>query len=220
MRDLKLSVVIPTLNEESHLENSLRSLLREFDGEVVVADGGSRDGTVSIASRYPVSVLTTEPGVANQCQAAAEITEGDVLLFTAADCELETGWFRELQTVLQSPEVVGGGFTLRFSRQSLPLDIVAWGGNFRSRYLKMALPDQGLFLRRSALEEVGGFDGQSRIPFALMSHQLKRMGEFRILRHASISSPRKYDEHGVLRTAFHHGMTYLKFRYQELPHHW
>lgn len=209
---MKLSAIVPTWNEAAHIERCLATLRQEQSGEILVADGGSTDGTTEKAARMGAKVIASEKGLARQLNAAAAKAEGDVLWFVAADSRPEPGWFARIEGALASPYVVGGGFRLRLDDPFWGLRLIAWGGNFRARYLATTLPDQGLFVRRRAFEEVGGFDAASLIPYMTFCERLRERGEFRLLDHSMVSSARKWREGGVLRTTFRHWRIYREFR--------
>lgn len=207
-----LSVIVPTLNEEKNIPACLRSLRDDLGGEVIVVDGDSADATVAVALEANGRVWHGPRGLAQQCNFAAARARGDVLFFLSADCVAPTGYERAIAQVMQSPYAAGGTFQLDLDDPGLIYRAITFGGNFRSRYLRIGLGDQGLFVRKSVFTKVGGMRENSRIPFLQLCTDLKREGEFRILNAAVKSSSRKWREHGVLRTVLHHNLTYLKFR--------
>jgi hypothetical protein len=120
-----------------------------------------------------------------------------------------------VERAFASPYIVGGGFHLAIDSKGVAFGIISWGGNFRARYLKIALPDQGLFTRRAAFETVGGMDPESLIPFARLAFDLAKHGEWRILPGVVHTSPRKWLERGLMATTLTHMGTYLRFKYLE-----
>lgn len=217
---MKLTVIVPARNEAAQIEACLKSLRREHAGELIVADGGSTDGTPALAEALGATVLRCEPGLAGQINRAVDAASGDVVFLVAADSRPEPGWMAAIESALVSPYVLGGGFRLQLDDNHWGLRLITWGGNFRSRYLGITLPDQGLFVRRDAFRDVGGMATGSLIPYVLLCHRLKEGGEFRVLSHAMVSSARKWRDYGMLRTTGHHVWTYLKFKFRELPPHW
>jgi glycosyltransferase involved in cell wall biosynthesis len=207
---LKISVVIPTYNERDQIEDCLRAL--DFAGEVVVVDGGSTDGT---RERVPTALVSPR-GLATQCNHGVAAATGDVIFFVSADSRAPGGWRDAIEKTLRSPYVVAGGFTLALADSARAFRVIEWGGNFRSRYLKIALPDQGLFVKRTAFEAVGGMREDSMIPYARLCFDLHREGEFVLLPHRMRSSARKWRERGIFGTSFSHVRTYLRFKRREL----
>jgi rSAM/selenodomain-associated transferase 2 len=211
-----LSVIVPALNEAAQIERCLSWLRREHDGEILVVDGGSTDDTVARARLTNVKVIDSERGLARQLNAAARAATGEILFFVAADSRPQPGWRRKILEALESPYVVGGGLRLKLDDSGWGLKVIAWGGNFRSRYLGITLPDQGLFVRREAFEKAGGLSQESMIPYVPLCHRLKALGEFRLLSHDMVSSARKWREGGLIRTSARHVWIYLRFKSREL----
>lgn len=113
-----ISVIIPALNEESCIERTLCTVAAApGDKEIIVADGGSSDSTVAIASRFG-RVVRSERGRAAQMNAGAREARGDVLLFLHADCLFPRSGFASLQNALADPRVIGGNFDLIFHSES------------------------------------------------------------------------------------------------------
>ncbi len=192
-------------------------LRQSFGGEIVVVDGGSTDGTPKIAAGLGVKVLSAPRGIAIQCNAGAIDSGGSVLFFQAADCRLHRGWYEKMMDVLESPYVVGGGFSLIIDDPNPLFRWFEFWGNFRSRYFGIALPDQGLFVRRQAFEDCGGMRENSLIPHAQLSLALKTKGEFVILGHPMTSSARKWKETGMWSTSVQHFRIFRQFCAREIP---
>ena len=121
---MKLSVVIPTWNEAENLAATLEALPER--AEVVVADGGSVDGTVEIARRSGARVLACEQGRARQMNRGAHETKGDVLLFLHADAVLGSGATEAMEGALADPGVLGGFFHLHIQSPGAALRLVAF----------------------------------------------------------------------------------------------
>lgn len=214
---MKVSVIVPALNEESNIAAAIESA-RDAD-EILVVDGGSEDETLAIAREKGARVVASPRGLARQCNLGASAASGAVLLFFAADSRLALGWRPALEEALSNPYLVWGGFRLELDDPSPLFRLYSWGGNFRARYVRLALPDQGLFVRRAEFERAGGFPEDSLIPFARLCFDLRPLGEYRLLAERTLSSARKWHEHGRVRTTLRHVMAYLRFR-KEIPHHW
>ena len=155
---MKLTVIVPTLNEAAHLQAALSSLPRE--AEVVVTDGGSVDETISIATRSGARVVTGSRGRALQMNRGAGAARGDTLLFLHADCTLGPDAFNQIQTVLDNnnlnndaDHVVGGSFRMLIDDASWSLRWIAATSNARARYLQTPYGDQAIFVRRGAFED-------------------------------------------------------------------
>ena len=210
---MTLTVVIPTRNEALQIRDCLLWLRESFSGEILVVDGESEDGTPSLVS--DCGLLQTSPGLARQCNQGAEAARGEWLFFCSADSRPIGPWLEILRQAMHSPYVVGGGFTLSLEEDSWIYRLITFGGNFRSRQEGIALGDQGLFVRRRDYLAVGGMREDSAIPFARLSFDLRKRGEFILLRETMQSSVRAYKEKGKFATLFNHVRAYSRFRRQE-----
>lgn len=210
---MTLSLIVPALDEAEQIEACLAWLKREHDGEILVADGGSRDGTPDFAARAGARVIAPGRGLAKQVNAAVAQAKGEEIFVVAADGRPAEGWKLAVEDALADPSVLGGGLRLHLEGATWGLKIIEWGGNVRAHYLGVTLPDQGLFVRRRAFLDCGGLPEDSLIPYIPFSHRLSERGGFRLLSHEMGSSIRKWRRHGVLRTTLGHWRTYLRFKY-------
>ncbi len=206
-----VSLIVPTLHESDRIETTLRRLRRDFPGcELLVVDGGSRDGTPDLARPW-AQVITSPPGRGRQLNAGARQTAGDVLWFLHADTVVHPAALTELRSALTDPHVVGGGLTLRFDKRTPGLSYVAWTSNVRARRLSWIFGDQAMFVRRRVFDEVGGFPEIPLMEDLEMSRRLSRTGRLVVLPATSTASARRFEQHGTLRmTAF---MQWLKLLY-------
>lgn len=184
--------------------------------ERILVDGGSWDGTPQLAANVVGRVWHGPRGLAAQCNYGAQKTNADYLLFVAADSRLPLGWEKEIELILCDTQVAVGGFTLAIRDSHWAFRWIEAGGNFRARLEEIALPDQGLFVRRADFLAIGGMDVESAIPFAQLCRVLrKKKGEFRLSRLRTETSSRKWRTHGLVKTVWHHFITYLTFRFFE-----
>jgi rSAM/selenodomain-associated transferase 2 len=195
---MKLSVVIPTWNEAGNLATTLDALPKR--AEVVVADGGSVDGTVEIARRSGARVLACEQGRARQMNRGARETQGDTLLFLHADAVLGAGATEAIEGALADPAVVGGFFRLRIRSARTALRLAAFGSNLRARGLGLPYGDQGIFLRRSIYEELGGFPDVPFLEDLALIRMLRRKGRLAPLEVTLSTGDRHWRELGVVGT--------------------
>lgn len=208
----RVSILVPVLDEAARIASCLRSLARDFPGcELIVADGGSTDGAAQLARPW-ARVVHATGGRGPQLNAAARVASGDVLWVHHVDTTVDPAAWEQLCEVLDHrPSVVGGGLTLRFDRRSPGLDYLAWTSNIRTRWLGWAFGDQAMFVRRTALEAVGGFPDLPIMEDLELCRRLRRVGELVLLPATSTASTRRFDEHGAWpMVAF---MQYLKLRH-------
>ena len=197
---MRLSIVIPTLNEAPRIEASVRCAfgLRPFD--VVVADGQSEDGTGDIARSFGATVVTCQRGRGHQLNAGARIATGDVLLFLHADCWLEPDATRQIEAALSDSQIVGGAFRQRIDHDRKIFRWLEWGNAARVLWRKLPYGDQGIFFRRETFEALGGFLEVSLMEDVLLMQKLRRRGgRLALLPGPLHVDPRRWLAHGVVR---------------------
>ena len=202
---MRLSIIMPVLNEATRIEAALAALqpLRRRGHEVIVVDGGSTDGTKERAPGHADSVISAPRGRASQMNAGARAASGDVLLFLHADTELPTSADRAIEAVLDGPAAPGtewGRFDVRIDGSSVLLPLVAWMMNLRSRLTGIATGDQAMFVRSEAFRRVAGFQPLELMEDVDLSARLKRISPPLCLRQVVVTSGRRWDKHGVLRS--------------------
>jgi rSAM/selenodomain-associated transferase 2 len=194
-----LAVVIPTLNEEKFLGNLLADLAaRAEDCTVTVADGGSTDRTREIAASFSgVRWVAAPRGRGAQMNAGARASQGKLLLFLHADTRLPAGALAKIREALADPAVAAGSFCLSFDRDDPWLR--AYARCSRINHPLFTYGDQGLFLRRVAFEEVGGFPELPLMEDVEIQRRLRRRGRFVKLPDPVVTSARRFVRHGVVR---------------------
>ncbi len=197
-----ISVIIPTLNEAKVLPGTLRELEDVPCVEVIVADGGSTDGTPAIARAHRATVISCPPGKAGQMNRGAEIAKGKVLLFLHADTILPEGFVRMIQRALSKGGVAGGAFELSIDSPSRWLRVIERLASFRSRCLQTPYGDQGIFVRAEVFREMGGFKELPIMEDFEFVRQLSRRGRLAILPASVTTSARRWRARGILRTTF------------------
>ena len=197
-----LSIIVPALREAENLARLLPALRAEAPGaEIIVADGGSDDGSREAAARVPgVLVLAGARGRARQMNAGARAARGDVLLFLHADTVLPPGFERAIARALADPGVVGGRFDVRLDNPGWPYRMIGGLMNWRSRLSGISTGDQALFVRREVFEALGGFPDIPLMEDVEITRRLKRRGRQAALRDQVTTSARKWEREGVART--------------------
>jgi hypothetical protein len=126
------------------------------------------------------------------------------LVFLHADTRLAPGYASCIREALRDPDVVGGAFQFRFDHRSAALRLVEWGARLRVALFTLPYGDQGLFIRRSVLEQIGGVPQAPIMEDLDLVSAMRRRGKLVILTPAATTSARRYVGSGVWRTAGRH----------------
>jgi rSAM/selenodomain-associated transferase 2 len=198
----EISIIIPTFNEKGTISQCLETVVDIPGIEVIIADGGSTDRTVEIAEQHrDVKVVTSLMGRSVQMNKGAEYAGGKILLFLHADCVLPREVVLNVRNVLGGSSFVGGAFKIRLLSDKLLYRIIEKGINFRSKIFKLPYGDQGLFVKRSVFEELGGFREMPNCEDLDFVCRLKKQGKIAILDESISSSIRRWEKHGILQTS-------------------
>ncbi len=229
-RDPRISVIIPTLNEASTIEDCLG----QFDGgsggsdvtggsdrpagqdgsierdspdgtgslEILVVDGGSDDGTPEIVRSRPGArlIASTIRGRAVQMNVGAAASSGDVLLFLHADTRLPVRWRALVVESICVRGKAGGRFRFDIVHAKRIYRWIAGGTNFRSRFLGITYGDQAIYTTREAFEAVGGFPDIPVFEDARFADRLKQAGGLDWIDEAVRTSARRWERRGPVRT--------------------
>ena len=197
---MRISVIVPVLNEEATIAPTLRSLLALKPDEIIVVDGGSGDRTREIAARFDIQVLSSERGRARQMNHGAAYAGGDILLFLHADTRLPASAFADIAAALADPRCVGGRFDVELEGDRWMLKLVGALINCRSRATQVGTGDQAIFVRREVFLRMGGYPDIPLMEDIALCRALKRMGGIACLRSRVVTSARRWENDGVART--------------------
>ena len=198
----RLSIIVPMLNEAVGIEGTLAALapLRQRGVEVIVADGGSNDGSAQLASAWADAVIAAPRGRALQMNAGAAAARGDILLFMHADTALPPGADQLVLAAMERGLAVWGRFDVRITGSARMLPVIAALMNLRSRLTGIATGDQAMFVRRADFTAAGGFPAQMLMEDIELSRRLKLRSAPACLRQRVTTSGRRWEQHGVWRT--------------------
>ena len=199
---LRLSVIVPALNEATGIGRTLAPLqgARAHGVEVIVVDGGSTDATATLAAPLADKVIASPRGRANQMNAGADAAGAPVLLFLHADTCLPDGALDALLDGLAQTACAWGRFDVQIEGDSRMLPVVAAMINWRSRLSGIATGDQAMFVRRADFVATGKFPAQPLMEDIELSRRLKRRSAPLCLRLKVRTSGRRWSERGVWRT--------------------
>ena len=201
---MKISIIVPALNEAQGIAAALAALasLRNRGHEVIVVDGGSSDKTAALSLGAADRVVAAARGRASQMNAGAALAQDEVLLFLHADTRLpENADARILQGLAASGRA-WGRFDVRIEGKSRLLPVIAFFMNLRSRATGIATGDQAIFVRREAFERSGRFPPLELMEDIALSRLLARVSRPLCLADKAVTSGRRWERHGVLRTVF------------------
>lgn len=193
---------MPVLNEADHLArfgNHLRAL-RAAVHELIVVDGGSTDSSVALARGFADLVKVTETGRASQMNAGARLAQGDVLLFLHADSVLPPEATQDISTEMTRKKALWGGFNVRLEGEHPMFRLIETMMNWRSRLTGIHTGDQLLFVHRTLFESIGGFPEIPLMEDIAMSKLLKRRARPVRIKRQIITSSRRWEHNGILRT--------------------
>jgi rSAM/selenodomain-associated transferase 2 len=209
----RISVVMPVLDEAQRIAAALAALapLRDRGHEVIVVDGGSRDETAALAQGAADRVVSARCGRASQMNAGAALARGDVLLFLHADTRLPQSADALILDGLAASGRTWGRFDARIEGESALLPAIAFCMNLRSRATGIATGDQAMFVEREAFERAGRFPPLALMEDIAMSRCLGRGSPPLCLAEKVVTSGRRWERRGVLRTVLL--MWWLRLRF-------
>lgn len=192
-----ISVIIPALNEAAQIGPCLDQFTAQYgDWELLVVDGGSRDGTPVLAEAHGARVLQASGGRGPQMNAGAAAAGGEILLFLHADARLPPSASRLIHRILACPGTVAGAFQVRHQPHR-------WAGTWKARLLRLAdlrsrytgrpYGDQGLFMTRNAFQRAGGYPPRPLMEDLGMSRRLAGLGRIHTVREEVQVSGRRFE---------------------------
>jgi rSAM/selenodomain-associated transferase 2 len=191
----RISVVIPALNEEKYLAKTLEKVRDGFNVEIIVVDGGSTDGT---KKSFP-DALECRDGRAAQQNMGAARAAGDLILFLHADTVLPDEWDWTIRKILADDSVALGAFTFSVRESFFGRNFIETTANRRSRIWKLPFGDQGLFMKRSVFEQLGGFPDLPIMEDYAFVRSARRLGRIVTVPEVAVTSGRRWKKHGVLK---------------------
>lgn len=201
----KFSVIVPVFNEALLIQPFLRHLReRAPDAEIIVADGGSSDGTAKLAAEFCDQLVKSTSGRAIQMNAGARAARGDVFWFVHVDAEVPQGCLDEIAAILNDPNVAGGYFRIRLPRDPV-YRLTDSFAHYAGILLRMRCGDHGIFCRRTVFLDVGGFPEVPLMEDVEFFRLLCRHGRVTYSHKRILASPRRYETIGRLHLTLAYG---------------
>ena len=204
---MTIGLIIPTFNEEQALPHTLETAAQLQIDEIVVVDGGSQDFTFQIAQSfferplpYRAQVLTSLPGRGKQMNTGAMAAQTDIIVFLHADTQLPVNARTAIEQAMVNERVHWGRFDVQFDTDQGWAWLISRMMNLRSRWSRIATGDQAIFIRRSTFQRISGFADIPIMEDLELSRRLKQVGEMAALREKVITSFRRWEQRGPIRT--------------------
>lgn len=214
-----ISIITPVLNEEQQIVQFLDTLSGQEGIEHILVDGGSTDRTCQLIEEYPAMLLSSAPGRGTQQNTGAARATGDILLFLHCDTRLPELFQRDIQLILNKPDTAAGAFCLAIDHPDRAYRFIEQGANLRSRLLHLPYGDQGLFMKKNIFERIGGFPNQPILEEIPLLRSLRKLGKIRIASSPAITSARRWQRLGILRTTLINQAILIKMYMGYAPSH-
>lgn len=198
--DTVISIIVPVLNEEKTIENTLiRLCALQGEKEIIVVDGGSSDNTVKMAFKYGI-VLESQKGRAKQMNTGASVARGSILWFVHSDSLVSTDSLEGIERAI-AQGYIGGGFSLYFYDYDTKfMRFVSKSSTWRAKYLGLYFGDQGVFVKKDIFHELGGFKEIELMEDWELAKRLQRKGKMKMLDIKIGTSARRFKTGGQLKT--------------------
>jgi rSAM/selenodomain-associated transferase 2 len=204
---MQISVIVPVFNEASSIRSFLSNLRERTRGaEIIVVDGASTDGTDQLARELCDQIIRRgERSRAKQMNAGAAAARGDIFWFLHADAEVPLESLNEIGRIMRNPEVSGGFFRIRLPAAPTVYRLTDGFAHYAGLLLRMRCGDHGIFCRRTAFVETGGFPDVPLMEDVEFFRRLRRYGRIVHSNKRIRASPRRYETIGPTRLTFAYG---------------
>jgi len=202
---IKVSLIIPVFNEALIIEEYLARIPMRPDLEVIIVDGQSDDETVALCEKIqlkfkPKIVISPLKGRANQLNFGASLAIGQILCFLHLDSQLPSDYFTQIEKLLSYPQAIAGAFSLAIAAPQMPFRWLEKLVDWRSRLFSLPYGDQGLFLKKSVFNTMEGFSPMPIMEDYEFVQRLKKQGKIYISQASVLTSSRRWQKLGILKT--------------------
>ena len=199
---MAVSIIIPTLNEENNIKRLLNNLKQlKGDFEVIFSDGGSLDKTLDIIKDFgDCKIIKSDRGRARQLNNGAKESNNDILLFLHADSIIEEYVLIKIENFIKNGNKVGC-LKIKFDSKKIIMRLFAILSNLRVKYRNIAFGDQAIFIEKKLFEDIGMYDDIPIMEDYKLSIKLKNVFPIKYIDSYIISSSRRFEKNGILKTA-------------------
>ena len=210
---MKITIIIPSLNEAAHIVHTLKPLqaLRQRGHQIILCDAHSHDNTRQLAQPWVDAIINTETGRARQMNAGAQQAKHDILWFLHADTYVPDNADTIILHHLTSRSCIWGRFNIRLSGHSWLFRIIEKMMNWRSCLSGIATGDQGIFVNKAIFEQLGCYETIPLMEDIELSKKLKKISRPICINTPLITSSRRWEQQGIVRTVLL--MWYLRLAY-------
>jgi rSAM/selenodomain-associated transferase 2 len=218
----KFSIIVPVFHEAKRINDfidHLRQLNAEKSFEIIVADGAPEKDTLNEIHHDKVIKLSSGKGRGKQMNAGASVAKGDILIFLHADTELPMSALKRMNAFINRNQYVGGAFDLGIQSNKFIYRVIAFLGSLRSRLNRIPYGDQAIFIRRGYFNEIGGYRDIPLMEDVELMRRIKRSGKkILIFYDRAMTSPRRWEEEGVIHSIFRNWTLQLLYFLGLSPH--
>lgn len=212
MADIRLSVVVPMLNEAAAIAATLEAIRSGApESEIIVVDGGSADSSRARVGPRCDRLIETPRGRARQMNAGAVSAAGYAIAFVHADTTVPRSFGADIEAALGDSRVVGGRFDIELDDPALVFRMIGKMISLRSRISRTGTGDQAIFVRRAIFERMGGYREIELCEDLDFARRMKRLGRVACVRSRVTTSARRWKVNGIGRTIFRMWLIRLAF---------
>jgi len=204
--EMQVSIIVPVFNEAPLIRPFLQHLRERAPGaEIIVADGGSSDGTDQLAAGFCDRLVESKRSRAMQMNTGARTAHGEILWFVHVDTQLPLQCLDEIGRIMDNPNVVGGYFRVRLPR-GLVYRLTDSFAHYAGILLRMRCGDHGIFCRRTAFLDIAGFPEVPLMEDVEFLRRLHGCGRVKYSERRILVSPRRYEAVGRVRLTLAYGL--------------
>ena len=215
-----ISIVIPTFNESSTIEQNLSNLLSIISpgDEVIVVDGMSEDDTADkVRNKDLKLILHSKRGRAVQMNRGADEATKDYILFLHADTTIDKMGLEKLKYEIKNNNVSWGWFSIRLNSPRFIYRILETLASCRTILAHEPLGDHGIFAGKELFKKIGGYPDIPIMEDIELVNKLKKISKGKRINHHVLTSVRRFERAGIFRTVFNISMMRIAYYFGKSP---